>query len=142
MIGGNRLNGRRGKQRMLINDAETVSELKELYPLYEKALIENDVDTLIKMFWTAPEVMRFGMSENLYGIAELEAFRKGRPSVGLARTIKRIDIVAFGKDVGSITLEFERSAAGGRVIRGRQSQMWVRMLEGWRIVAAHVSALP
>ena len=62
---------------MLINDAATVSELKELYPLYETALVENDVDTLMKMFWAAPEVMRFGVSENLYGIAELEAFRKG-----------------------------------------------------------------
>ena len=127
---------------MLINDAATVRELRELYPRYETALVENDVDTLMKMFWSAPEVMRFGVSENLYGIAELEMFRKGRSSVGLARTVKRLDVVAFGQDVGSITLEFERSAADGKVIHGRQSQMWVRMPEGWRIVAAHVSLLP
>jgi Protein of unknown function (DUF3225) len=127
---------------MLINDAATVSELRELYPQYETALVENDVDTLMKMFWAAPEVMRFGVSENLYGIAELETFRKGRSSVGLARTVKRVDVVAFGQDVGSITLEFERGAVDGKVIRGRQSQMWVRMPEGWRIVAAHVSLLP
>jgi len=127
---------------MLINDAATVSELKELYPLYETALVENDVDTLMKMFWAAPEVMRFGVTENLYGIAELEAFRKARPSVGLVRTVKRLDVVAFGTDVGSVTLEFERTAAEGRVIRGRQSQVWARMPEGWRIVAAHVSLLP
>jgi hypothetical protein len=75
---------------MLVNDAATVYELKELYPLYETALVENDVDTLMKMFWGAPEVMRFGVTENLYGIAELEAFRRGRPSVGLARTVKRL----------------------------------------------------
>src|SRR5271163_3720891 len=127
---------------MLINHTATVSELKELYPLYEIALVENDADTLMKMFWAAPEVMRFGVSENLYGIAELDTFRKGRSSVGLARTVKRLDVVAFGQDVGSITLEFERSAADGKVIHGRQSQMWVRMPEGWRIVAAHVSLLP
>jgi len=127
---------------MLINDAATVRELRELYPKYEIALVENDADTLMKMFWAAPEVMRFGVSENLYGIAELDTFRKGRSSVGLARTVKRLDVVAFGQDVGSITLEFERSAADGKVIHGRQSQMWVRMPEGWRIVAAHVSLLP
>jgi hypothetical protein len=127
---------------MLINDAATVSELRELYPQYEMALVENDVDTLMRMFWAAPEVMRFGVSENLYGIAQLEAFRRGRSSVGLSRTVKRLDIVAFGKDVGSITLEFERNAADGKVVHGRQSQMWVRMPEGWRIVAAHVSLLP
>jgi hypothetical protein len=27
-------------------------------------------------------------------------------------------------------------------VRGRQSQVWVRMPEGWRIVQAHVSLLP
>jgi hypothetical protein len=127
---------------MLINDAKTVAELEALYPLYEEALVNNDVDTLTKMFWAAPQVMRFGVSENLYGVEELEAFRKGRPAVGLARTVKRLDIVAFGKDVGSITLEFERSGVEGKITRGRQSQMWVRMPEGWRIVAAHVSLLP
>src|SRR5580658_2624387 len=127
---------------MLINDAATVSELRVLYPLYETALVENDIDTLMRMFWGAPEVMRFGVSENLYGIAELEAFRRGRPSSGLSRTVTRLDIVAFGKDVGSVTLEFERSAADGRMVHGRQSQMWIRMPEGWRIVAAHVSLLP
>jgi Protein of unknown function (DUF3225) len=127
---------------MLINDAKTVAELEALYPRYEEALVNNDVDTLTKMFWAAPQVMRFGVSENLYGVEELEAFRKGRPAVGLARTVKRLDIVAFGKDVGSITLEFERSGVEGKITRGRQSQMWVRMPEGWRIVAAHVSLLP
>jgi Protein of unknown function (DUF3225) len=29
----------------------------------------------------------------------------------------------------------------GVLRRGRQSQTWVRMPEGWRIVAAHVSML-
>ena len=75
---------------MLINDAATVSELRELHPRYEAALVENDIDTLMRMFWGAPEVMRFGVSENLYGIAELEAFRKGRSSSGLSRTVTRL----------------------------------------------------
>jgi hypothetical protein len=127
---------------MLINDPATVAELTALYPLYENALVNNDVATLTAMFWVSPHVMRFGVTENLYGTDELEAFRKSRPSAGLARTVKRLDIVTFGKDYGSITLEFERNAADGRTIKGRQSQVWVRMEEGWRIVAAHVSLLP
>jgi hypothetical protein len=85
--------------------------------------------------------MRFGATENLYGPEELEAFRKNRPASNLARTVNRIDIVAFGRDFASITLEFERSSASGPV-RGRQSQVWVRLPEGWRIVQAHVSLLP
>jgi hypothetical protein len=127
---------------MLINDPATVAELAELYPRYETALVTNDVETLTAMFWHSPEVMRFGVTENLYGFEELEAFRKSRPSAGLARTVKRLDIVAFGSDYGSITLEFERPGKDGTIIRGRQSQVWVRLTEGWRIVAAHVSLLP
>jgi hypothetical protein len=58
--------------------------------------------------------MRFGVTENLYGPDELDAFRKGRPKANLARTLTRLDIVAFGHDFASITLEFERTAAAGR----------------------------
>ena len=124
-----------------INLPEVLAELRELYPRYEQALITNDVDTLVAMFWAGPQVMRFGVSENLYGPDELEAFRKARPAANLARAVTRLDIVSFGRDFASITLEFERTAPG-RTIQGRQSQTWVRLSEGWRIVAAHVSLLP
>jgi hypothetical protein len=30
----------------------------------------------------------------------------------------------------------------GQAIEGRQTQTWVRLAEGWRIVAAHVSEVP
>ena len=123
---------------MLVNDPETHRELSELYPLYETALVENDVETLTRMFWASPLAMRFGVGENLYGIDEIEAFRKARPAVGLARRIVRLDIVTFGRDCGSVTLEFERETPA-KMVRGRQSQVWVRLGEGWRIVAAHVS---
>lgn len=124
-----------------INLPEVLAELRELYPRYEQALVSNDVDTLVAMFWASPEVMRFGVTENLYGHQELKAFRKGRPSANLARTVKRLDIVSFGRDFASITLEFERETAKGKVL-GRQSQVWVRFPQGWRIVSAHVSLLP
>jgi len=74
-------------------------------------------------------------------IDEIAAFRKGRPPANLARNVRRLDIVTFGRDYGSITLEFERNV-DGKTVRGRQSQVWVRLPEGWRIVAAHVSVLP
>jgi len=125
---------------MRINDPEVVAELRALYPRYEQALVSNDVDTLMAMFWAGAEVMRFGAAENLYGPEELASFRKARPAANLARTVKRLDIVTFGRDFASITLEFERDTAAG-FMRGRQSQTWVRMPEGWRIVAAHVSLL-
>jgi hypothetical protein len=126
---------------MRINDPEIVAELQALYPQYEKALVTNDTETLTGMFWASPQAMRFGIAENLYGIDEIAAFRKGRAPANLARNVRRLDIVTFGRDFGSITLEFERDV-GGKIVRGRQSQVWVRLPEGWRIVAAHVSILP
>ena len=125
---------------MIINDPQTVAELRALYPQYEAALMANDAETLTGMFWASPHAMRFGVTENLYGIDEIEAFRKGRSPANLARTVKRLDIVTFGRDFGSVTLEFERTV-DGKTTSGRQSQMWVRLPEGWRIVSAHVSVL-
>jgi Protein of unknown function (DUF3225) len=126
---------------MQINDPVTIAELRELYPRYEEALVSNDVETLMSMFWVSPYVARFGPTETLYGIGEIEAFRKGRSPANLARTIKRLEIVTFGKDFASITVAFERDVEG-KFTRGRQSQTWVRLAEGWRIVFAHVSLLP
>jgi hypothetical protein len=126
---------------MQINDPETVAELQQLYPLYETALVTNDAETLTQMFWASPHTSRFGQTENLHGIDKIAAFRKERAPVNLARTVKRLDIVTFGRDFGSVTLEFERTV-NGQIVKGRQTQVWVRLPEGWRIVSAHVSVLP
>ena len=126
---------------MTINDPQVIAELEALYPEYERALVTNDVEKLVAMFWDGQHVMRFGATENLYGPEELEAFRKTRSAANLARTLKRLDIVSFGRDFASITLEFERSV-NQRTVRGRQSRVWVRFPQGWRIAQAHVSLLP
>jgi hypothetical protein len=110
---------------MKTNDPEVVAELQALYRQYEAALVGNDVEALTQMFWASPQAMRFGVTENLYGIDEIAAFRKGRSAVNLARTVLRTDIVTFGSDYGSVTIEFERKIDGG-TISGRQSQAWVR----------------
>ncbi len=125
---------------MQINDPATVAELRQLYPLYEAALVNNDVATLTAMFWASPHAIRLGAGENLYGVDEIEAFRKSRPVANLSRRMGRLEVVTFGKDFGSITLEFERDTPAG-ITHGRQSQVWVRLPEGWRIVSAHVSIL-
>ncbi len=93
---------------MRINDPETVAELQALYPQYETALVTNDVEALTRLFWPSPHAMRFGVTENLHGFDEIAAFRAARPPVNLARTVRRLDIVTFGRDFASITLEFER----------------------------------
>lgn len=126
---------------MTINDPDVVAEIRALYPRYEEALVGNDVDTLLSMFWGGHEVMRFGATENLYGPEELASFRRNRVAANLARAVTRLDVVTFGMDFASVTLEFERTTSAG-LVSGRQSQVWVRFAEGWRIVQAHVSLLP
>jgi hypothetical protein len=45
-------------------------------------------------------------------------------------------ITSFGRDFATANCEYRRNESGRL---GRQSQTWVRVPEGWRIVAAHVS---
>lgn len=90
----------------------------------------------------APPVVRFGVGENLYGGDEIKAFRQRRPPTNLAREMLRLQVVTFGEDCGSVTLEFRR-LVNGIPRSGRQSQMGYRFPDiGWKIVSAHVSFLP
>lgn len=124
-----------------INRPDVVAELTELYHQYEKALVSNDVATMTHLFWDSPHVIRFGVGENLYGRDQIEAFRQNRPTVDLDRQILKMQVVTFGEDTGSVTIEFRR-VIGGTPRLGRQSQFWKKLPEGWRIVSAHVSLLP
>ena len=125
-----------------INDPQTVAELTELALRYERALITNDVPTLDALFWDAPEVVRFGATENLYGGEEIRGFRNARPAMNLAREVRHFRVVTFGADTGMVTLEFVRTV-DGVIKHGRQSQTWRRFADvGWRVVSAHVSILP
>jgi len=125
---------------MEINNAAAVAELTNLHATYERALIDNDVPTLEGLFWDSSLAIRYGATENLYGIEEIKAFRRGRAKVDLARRIERLEITTFGEAHGVINLHFTRVM--GTVTRhGRQTQVWVKFAEGWKIVSAHVSLI-
>ncbi|MFN8893392.1 MAG: oxalurate catabolism protein HpxZ [Betaproteobacteria bacterium] len=123
---------------MHINLPEIVSEVSAEFARYEDALVNNRVEVLDELFWTSPLTVRYGAAENLYGIEEIRAFRNGRPSVGLARTLRRTVITTYGRDAATAMTEFRRE---GSHKLGRQSQTWWRTPQGWRVVAAHVSLI-
>ncbi len=123
---------------LAINLPEVVAEVAVQFARYEKALTSNDVAVLDELFWNSPHTLRYGATENLYGYAEIQAFRAGRPAQGLARTLLKTVITTYGHDLATANVEFQRA---GSAKTGRQSQTWVRMPEGWRVVAAHVSLL-
>lgn len=116
---------------------DIVAEVEAAFARYERALVANDVDSLDALFLNDPRTVRYGIAENLYGYAEIAAFRAGRPPNGLDRTLERTQISTFGRDVAVAMTLFRR--APGKI--GRQSQTWIRMSEGWRIFAAHVSVI-
>ena len=126
------------KSALKIDDPAVLAEVTAACDRYEDALMTNDLDTLDALFHPAPTTLRYGVGENLYGIEEIRAFRKGRAGGSPQRTVLRRVITTYGDDFATSNLEFQRPGAE-RV--GRQSQTWMRTEAGWRIVAAHVSLM-
>jgi hypothetical protein len=124
---------------MEINRPDTLAEVQAAFDRYEAALVGNDVDTLDALFWASPHTIRYGGAENLYGHDEIAAFRAARSSAGLARQLERTVITTYGRDFATASTLFRRDAAPGKI--GRQMQSWVRLPQGWRVVAAHVSLI-
>lgn len=124
---------------MQINLPEVLAEVTAAFERYETALVSNDVPTLMELFWDSTHTLRYGVTENLYGHAEISAFRSGRSPSGLARSVLKTVITTYGTDFATANIEFQRA---GSTALGRQSQTWARLPEGWRVVAAHVSLLP
>ncbi len=122
-----------------IDIAEVVAEVSAAFQRYEVALNANDVAVLDELFWNNPLTLRYGIGENLYGYAQIAAFRSGRSPAGLARRIKATVITTYGRDMATANTLFERDSAPGKI--GRQSQTWMKTPQGWRVVAAHVSLI-
>ena len=124
---------------MQVDLPDVLTEVTEQFARYEKALVSNDVDVLDELFRADPRTLRYGVGENLYGYDAITAFRAARSPIGLGRRTDRTVITTYGKDTAVASTLFYRETAPGRV--GRQMQTWVRFVEGWRIVAAHVSII-
>ncbi len=124
---------------MQVNAPDVVAEVTGEFERYETALVTNDVAALDNFFLASPQVVRYGGGENLYGYAEIQAFRASRSPEGLARALERTLVTAYGRDFAVVSTLFRRPAMRGKV--GRQQQTWVRMPQGWRIVAAQVSVI-
>jgi ketosteroid isomerase-like protein len=122
----------------MINDPVVVAQIMDLHQRYETALVSNDVEALRDFFWDSEFALRFGVGENLYGAKEIGDFRRNRSPIDLRRTVENLRIVTFDEDCAIVTLEFIRSVRGIHR-NGRQSQVWRKFENGWKIVSAHVS---
>ncbi len=123
---------------MIANEPGVLAEVTAAVAAYETALMTNDVEALDGFFRDAPETVRYGVAENLYGFEAIAAFRIGRSGGSPARSRLRTEITTFGRDFAVANVEFLREGANRS---GRQSQAWIRTETGWKIVSAHVSLL-
>jgi hypothetical protein len=118
---------------------EVVADVRAAFDRYERALVDGDVAVLTELFWDDPRCVRFGVTDRQQGGAEIAAWRRVHPSVPPGRILHDTRVLAVDVRMAVVTTLF---GYPGGVVEGRQSQTWVRLPEGWRIVAAHVSELP
>jgi hypothetical protein len=122
-----------------INLPEVVQEITRLFLAYESALMRNDQAALNDFFWQHPAVTRYGICDRQLGHDALVAYRATVPAPDFTRSLHDVRITAFGPDTAVAMCEFRRSDT---TLHGFQTQTWVRLPEGWRIVSAHVSMVP
>ena len=122
---------------MIINAPDVVQEIATAFAGYDRALGANDVAALNGYFFDNPSTVRYGNAENLYGFAEIAAFRASVTS-NTPPQRERTVITTYGRDFATVAT-LSRRPGGNKI--GRTMQTWVRFPQGWRIVAAHVSLL-
>jgi hypothetical protein len=113
---------------------DVVAEVAEQFQAYERALVADDAEAVVGFF--APGAVRFGIADQQVGRAEQLRWRRAQPPLPAGRRLHDTRIMAYGADIAVVTTLF---GYPGSAVRGRQSQTWVRLPGGWRIVTAHVS---
>lgn len=122
---------------MEINRPDVLAEVEAAFARYEKALVGNDVAVLCELFHDDQRTIRYGIAENLYGYDEIANFRTSRQLDQFSRTLSGTVITTYGDRFATAMTLFDRPPGG----QGRQSQTWVKLSSGWRVVAAHVSRM-
>lgn len=122
-----------------INEAGIVAEVQAAFDAYEQGLRTADAALLDQLFWDNPHTIRYGAGEILRGHAEIAAFNAKRRALGASRKLGDTVITTYGADAATVSTLFLETPPG---MVGRQMQTWMRMPEGWRVVAAHVSVIP
>lgn len=124
---------------LAIDLPEPRAELLAAFEAYERALKAHDVEVLDRFFLPSPSTVRYGVADHQYGFAAIARWRRSSPPVDPRRTLEATVATTFGAGFGVVSTLFRRPDEPGRI--GRQTQVWVRTEEGWKIAAAHVSSI-
>ncbi|TDC62212.1 DUF3225 domain-containing protein, partial [Streptomyces hainanensis] len=118
-------------------DADTDDGLLGAFWSYERALAADDVAALDHWFLDAPDTLRAEGTTVLTGHQAIADFRRGRAGAP-ARTVERVHTTPVSPGAAVVIAETRRADGS----RGLQTQVWQRTDAGWRVRAAHVSAVP
>lgn len=119
-----------------INSPEPLAEVTAAFSRYEAALSAGDTATLTELFWNSSLSVRFGVADRQQGIAEIVAWRSEHPAVPVGRRLRDTQVLTVDDRTAVVTTLFDYP---GGAVEGRQTQVWMRLPAGWRIVSAHVS---
>jgi hypothetical protein len=122
-----------------IDNPQTLAEARAVFEAYETAFVANDINALDGFFLHAPTTIRYGAGDMQRGMEELRAYRAKVSPTGLERQLRDTIITTYGHDLAVASTLFFRDRHPGKT--GRQMQTWIRTVDGWRIVAAHVSLI-
>lgn len=122
-----------------INVPFVLADVTQAFHAYERALMRNDVAALNEFFWSDPRVTRYGVCDKQWGHDALVAYRATVPDPDFTRSLHDVRITTFGADTAVAMCEFSRSDTP---LHGFQTQTWMRLAKGWKIVSAHVSMVP
>jgi hypothetical protein len=117
-----------------IDRPDVIAEVTAAFEAYERALVAGDVEALLGFF--AGRALRYGIADQQTGLAEQRRWRLAQPPLPPGRHLKDTAVQAYGMETATVTTLF---GYPGSDVLSRQSQTWVRLDEGWRIVHAHVS---
>jgi len=109
--------------------------LLEAFWEYERALMENDLEALDRLFAPGQQTVRGDANGLLVGHAAISAYRQGRGGAP-RRRILSVQVHVVDED-SAVVIAVTQPASGGR---GQQTQLWARGPAGWVVRAAHVSA--
>jgi Asp-tRNA(Asn)/Glu-tRNA(Gln) amidotransferase A subunit family amidase len=116
-------------------DAEEPSGLLDAFWDYERAITDNDVDALDRLFASGADTLRGDAGGLLVGHDAIAAFRRAR-SAAPQREILEVRVLPI-TDGDALVVAVTAPTGGGR---GQQTQLWKRGDDdAWRIEAAHVS---
>ena len=101
---------------------------------YERALMENDLAALDRLFAPGPDTLRGDAAGILRGHDAIGAFRRGRGGAP-KREIERVEVRPITADA-ALVIAVTAPLTGGR---GQQTQLWRRIDGAWAVEAAHVS---